>query len=216
MLAILALIALGMIIVERLWPANDLPRVRAWWPRIALINGIQLGIIVLAGRTWDEWFQSTSLISLGDHFGTWMQAAIAYFISTFVYYWWHRLRHESKLFWLLCHQLHHSPNRIEIVTSFYKHPLEITLNSILSAGIVYVLLGCSVEAGMIYTGLTAVEEFFYHWNVKTPHWLGFPVQRPESHPIHHKYRHHTQNFADLPIWDMLFGTFENPCAPVPR
>jgi hypothetical protein len=30
-----------------------------------------------------------------------------------------------KGFWLIFHQLHHSPSRIEAVTSFYKHPIEI-------------------------------------------------------------------------------------------
>jgi sterol desaturase/sphingolipid hydroxylase (fatty acid hydroxylase superfamily) len=56
--------------------------------------------------------------------------------------------------------------------------------------------------------LSAAAEFFYHWNIRTPSWLGFIVQRPESHRVHHQYRHHTQNFADLPFWDMLFGTFK--------
>jgi sterol desaturase/sphingolipid hydroxylase (fatty acid hydroxylase superfamily) len=36
------------------------------------------------------------------------------------------------------------------------------------------------------------------------------VQRPESHRVHHQYGRHTANFADLPLWDMLFGTFKNP------
>lgn len=133
---------------------------------------------------------------------------IAYLVSTFVYYWWHRWRHESKFFWRLCHQIHHSPRRIEILTSFYKHPVEITLNSIISSLIVYVLLGCSVEAAGVYTLFTAIAEFFYHWNIRTPHWLGNLIQRPESHRIH-QYRYHTKNFADLPLWDMLFGTFRN-------
>jgi hypothetical protein len=95
------------------------------------------------------------------------------------------------------------------VTSFYKHPVEITLNSIISAGIVYLMLGCTTTAGAYYTLLTAVAEFFYHWNVRTPRWIGYLIQRPESHRIHHQYLHHTKNFADLPIWDMLFGTFAN-------
>ena len=113
-------------------------------------------------------------------------------------------------FWRLCHQLHHSPRRLEIVTSFYKHPVEIMLNSFLSSAIVYALLGCSVEAGAFYTLLTAVAEFFYHWNIRTPHWLGIPgaaprvASCPPSIPASH------QNFADLPIWDWLFGTFKNP------
>lgn len=206
-------IAGGFFVVERLWPARELPKVRNWWARVLFVNVIQLGIVILAGFTWDRWLQEVSLFRLRDHLGAVAQGVVAYFVSTFAYYWWHRWRHESVWFWRLCHQLHHSPARIELVTSFYKHPVEITLNSLLSAGIVYVLLGCDVVAGAWYTAFTAVAEYFYHWNVRTPHWLGFVVQRPESHRVHHQYRHHTQNFADLPIWDMVFGTFKNPRQP---
>nr|MCH9764589.1 sterol desaturase family protein [Alphaproteobacteria bacterium] len=58
--------------------------------------------------------------------------------------------------------------------------------------------------------LTGLAELFYHWNIKTPYWLGFVVQRPESHCVHHQMGWHAQNYSDLPIWDMLFGTFHNP------
>ncbi len=210
LLLLLIAIAAGLFVVERVWPARELPKVHNWWARVIFVNVIQLGIVILAGLTWDRWLQEVSLFRLQEHVGAVGQGAIAYFVSTFVYYWWHRWRHESQLFWRLCHQLHHSPRRIELVTSFYKHPVEITINSLLSAGIVYLLLGCSVEAGAIYTFLTAIAEYFYHLNLRTPHWMGFLVQRPESHRIHHKFRHHTQNFADLPLWDWLFGTFDNP------
>jgi sterol desaturase/sphingolipid hydroxylase (fatty acid hydroxylase superfamily) len=215
LLVVLIAIAGGFFVVERLWPANALPRVRAWWPRVIFVNVIQVGIILLAGLTWDRWLQDVSIFSLREAFGEsrgglLAQGLIAYFVSTFVYYWWHRWRHESKFFWRLCHQLHHSPARIELVTSFYKHPVEITLNSLLSAGILYTLLGCSPVAGAVYTFLTAVAEYFYHWNIRTPHWLGRLVQRPESHRVHHQFNHHTHNYADLPLWDALFGTYRNP------
>lgn len=210
MLWIVLAIAAGMFAVERLWPATELPKVRAWWARVLVVNLVQLGIVLVAGLTWDRWLSQLALLKLRDHLGVVPQALVAYVVSTFIYYWWHRVRHESHLFWLLCHQLHHSPRRIEIVTSFYKHPVEIALNSILSATIVYPLLGCDVAAGAWYTLLTAVAELFYHWNVRTPRWIGFLFQRPESHRVHHRYRHHTQNFADLPLWDLLFGTFHNP------
>ena len=210
MVWILVGIAGLMLLVERLWPAQSLPRVRAWYWRVALVNAIQLGIVLVAGVAWDRWFAQASLFHLRDHAGPVAQGVIAYLVSTFVYYWWHRVRHDSQLFWRLCHQLHHSPRRIEILTAFYKHPVEITLNSILSAAIVYLLLGCDVAAGAVYTFLTAVAEYFYHWNVSTPRWLGYLVQRPESHRVHHQHAHHTDNYADLPVWDMLFGTFRNP------
>jgi sterol desaturase/sphingolipid hydroxylase (fatty acid hydroxylase superfamily) len=67
---------------------------------------------------------------------------------------------------------------------------------------------------LIYTGITAVAEFFYHWNVHTPGWLGPYFQRPESHRVHHKRGYHTNNYADLPVFDIMFGTYENPLRPV--
>lgn len=210
MISILLIIALILILIERKWPANLLPSVRFWWIRVAVINSAQAAILLLAGITWDRAFQKISLFHLQDHVSAFTGALICYFISTFIYYWWHRIRHESSFFWRLCHQLHHSARRIEILTSFYKHPVEITLNSLISATLTYLILGISVESAAIYTFLTAIAEYFYHWNIKTPYWLGPWFQRPESHRVHHQYQHHTQNYADLPIWDILFKTYHNP------
>lgn len=214
MLPVVISIGIGFLVIERFWPANELPRVRAWYPRIILINAVQGGILLLAGVTWDRWFSGVSLLRLDGTMPTLAQAGIAYVVSTFVYYWWHRWRHTSAFWWKVCHQLHHSPRRIEVVTSFYKHPVEITINSMLSAAIVYLLLGVSVEAAAWYTLFTAVAEFFYHWNIRTPVWLGPFFQRPESHRVHHKKNYHTNNYADMPIFDIMFGTYQNPREPV--
>lgn len=210
LIPILIVIALLFIVVERCRPGSDLPEVRGWWRRIVILNAAQAGIVVVAGLTWDKWFNGFSLLHLSRDLPAPVAALIAYFISTFVYYWWHRVRHESKLFWRLCHQLHHSASRIELLTSFYKHPLEILINSLISSFLIYFVLGCDPVAGTIYTGLTAIAEYFYHWNIRTPRWIGNFIQRPESHRVHHQYQRHTGNYADLPIWDMLFGTFDNP------
>ena len=51
---------------------------------------------------------------------------------------------------------------------------------------------------------------FQHANISTPHWLGYLVQRPESHVIHHAKDVQHCNYADLPLIDMIFGTFHNP------
>jgi hypothetical protein len=81
---------------------------------------------------------------------------LAYFIATFVFYWWHRARHESDFLWRVFHQIHHSPQRIEVITSFYKHPVEMIVNSIIGSLLVYALLGLSPEAGAVYTLCTAL------------------------------------------------------------
>ena len=97
-----------------------------------------------------------------------------------------------------------------MITSFYKHPIEIVANGVLSSAILYLLVGVGPEAAGVAVLITGVAEFFYHWNVPTPYWLGFLIQRPESHCIHHQEGVHSYNYADLPLWDMLFGTFRNP------
>ena len=72
------------------------------------------------------------------------------------------------------------------------------------------MLGLSLEAGVIYTACTAIGEFFYHTNIKTPRWVGYIFQRPEMHRVHHKFNSHKNNYGDIVWWDMLFGTYENP------
>ena len=90
------------------------------------------------------------------------QVLIGYATITFVYYWWHRMRHSIPVFWRLLHQLHHSPVRIEVITSFYKHPLEILFNGVLTSAILYILLGISVTAVGLCVLITALAEFVYH------------------------------------------------------
>jgi sterol desaturase/sphingolipid hydroxylase (fatty acid hydroxylase superfamily) len=119
-LAIIFAVALGCFIAECLWPAMKLPRVNAWWGRVILINCTQLGITILAGRTWNRWLNHVSLFDLKEHCGDWSSALIIYLFSTFVYYWWHRYRHESQFLWRTLHQIHHSARRLEIVTRFLK------------------------------------------------------------------------------------------------
>lgn len=210
MLNVIFLVFIACFLLERLLPGWRLPVVRTWWPRVVLINLIQLGVVLLAGLTWEQWLSSWSLLHLSSHLNPVAGGLLAYFIATFIFYWWHRWRHESDFLWRTFHQIHHSPQRLEVITSFYKHPGEMAVNSILGSLLVYALLGLSPEAGAFYTLCTALGEFFYHTNVKTPRWVGFFFQRPEMHRIHHRYGRHKNNYGDITWWDMLFGTYENP------
>lgn len=203
-------VAIAMIAVEVKRPGRNWKQVSGWWGRAALLNSMQIVIVFVGGLTWDRWFPGHSLLDASAYMGTAAGAALGYFVITFIYYWWHRWRHEVPFLWRHLHQLHHSAQRIEIITSFYKHPLEIFINGALSSAILYLLLGLSAEAASAAVLLTGLGELVYHWNVKTPYWMGFIFQRPESHCVHHQQRHHTQNFSDLPLWDMMFGTFNNP------
>jgi sterol desaturase/sphingolipid hydroxylase (fatty acid hydroxylase superfamily) len=197
-------------VLERLAPGWPLPRVKTWPLRVVLVNLVQLGVVLLAGMTWERWLSSVSVFNLSPVLSPSAGGIVAYFIATFVFYWWHRWRHEHHFLWQGFHQIHHSPQRLEVITSFYKHPGEMIVNSIVGSLLVYTLLGLSLEGGAIYTLCTALGEFFYHTNIKTPRWVGFFFQRPEMHRIHHQHNRHKNNYGDITWWDMLFGTYENP------
>lgn len=206
-LAFVSIVAIVMIVCEATIPRQNWPQVKTWWIRALLMNSAQIIISLIIGYFIDIHFNHYALMHLNYHSS--VQVIIGYLTITFIYYWWHRLRHKP-IFWELFHQLHHSPNRLEVITAFYKHPFEIFADGILSSAILYFLLGMDPSLGAIVIAITGIAEIFYHWNIKTPYWLGFIFQRPESHCVHHERGKHHYNYSDLPIWDMLFGTFLNP------
>ena len=208
-LSVIVGIGILLIILERIYPDRVLPTVKDWWTRVVLINIMQFGIVVLGMITWDVWFQGHQWFVL-EGVPDFVLGFLGYLLITFVFYWWHRMRHESYFLWVTFHQLQHSASRLETITSFYKHPLEIVLNSLLMGSIAYLLLGLNVEAVAWTVLYSSVAEYLYHMNIRTPHWAGYFFQRPEMHKIHHKEGVHTNNFSDIPLWDMLFGTYENP------
>jgi sterol desaturase/sphingolipid hydroxylase (fatty acid hydroxylase superfamily) len=73
-----------------------------------------------------------------------------------------------------------------------------------------VVVGLSAQAVTYFLYATMFLSVFQHTNVRTPQWLGYFVQRPESHSVHHGRGVHQYNHSDLPLFDILFGTFRNP------
>ncbi len=194
--------------MERLRPGRELPHVKGWYWRALLINLTQLLLVSIAGVTWNKYFREYSIFKVDLSNQPAVNGLFFWFIGTFVFYWWHRLRHQNG-WWVMFHQLHHSPKRIEVLTSFYKHPLEIATNSILIGFIIYFVFGGTGEDGAWYAFFAATGEYFYHANIRTPKWIGLIIQRPEHHSIHHQLDVHNFNFGDLTWWDRLFGTFKD-------
>lgn len=196
------------LIIERLKPGRKLPQIKNWYYQAILINLVQLLITLATARLWIEIFGEISLFKISNWQSQILQGLFAWFIGTFFFYWWHRVRH-LKGFWLIFHQIHHSPSRIEAMTSFYKHPIEILSDTILSALILYPLLGCSMMGAFWYNCFAGIGEYLYHSNIKTPKWFRYFIQTPELHSIHHQFGVHKYNFGDIPIWDRIFGTYKD-------
>lgn len=195
-------------VLERVRPGRPLPASAGWYARAGLLSLAQLALIGLGGVTWNAYFRDHSLLALGGWRYPALEGAFYWFAGTFVFYWWHRLRHASG-FWRVFHQVHHSPARIEALTAFYKHPLEIAADAVLTGFFIYFVCGGTAEAGAWTSLYGAVGVCFYHSNIRTPAWVGLVLQRPEHHSIHHQLGVHAYNYGDITWWDRLFGTFKD-------
>ena len=51
---------------------------RTWPLRVLLINTVQLGVVLLAGVTWERWFAAGSLFHLSQHVPAAAGGLIAY------------------------------------------------------------------------------------------------------------------------------------------
>jgi sterol desaturase/sphingolipid hydroxylase (fatty acid hydroxylase superfamily) len=196
------------LILERVFPGRKLPHSNGWYTRAILVNLSQLAITLLTARLWIRIFGDVSSFRLSFWHSPFLEGVVGWFVGTFFFYWWHRLRHVRK-WWLIFHQIHHSPSRIELLTSFYKHPVEILSDALLSAIVLYPLLGCSLVGAFWYNFFAWTGEYFYHANLRTPRWLRYFIQTPELHSIHHQFDVHRYNFGDIPLWDRMFGTYKD-------
>jgi sterol desaturase/sphingolipid hydroxylase (fatty acid hydroxylase superfamily) len=199
MLAIEALFATG-----RPWP-----RV-AWWRAQGIAFFLMVGAINVAlplllppELTRHHLFDASKLGLVGS-------IVIGYLTLSFATAVVHRAYHRYPLLWRVFHQLHHAPQRLDTAGAVVFTPQEMVVNVALSQVVLLFVLGLSPLAASITGYVATFYSLFQHFNVHTPRWLGVLIQRPESHGVHHRRGFHAYNYSDLPIWDMLWGTFRNP------
>lgn len=196
------------IAMESLRPARPLPKVRGWRARGVVAFFVTGAVSASVPLLYIEFARTHRLMDL-EWLGTVGGAALAFVMTELVGYWVHRASH-SRLPWRAYHQLHHSAERVDVYGSAFFHPLEIAIGGFAGAAVNTLLLGVSGQAAAL-AGLVAISlSIFQHTNVRTPRLLGYFIQRPESHSVHHRRGTHAKNYSRLPIIDMLFGTFENP------
>jgi sterol desaturase/sphingolipid hydroxylase (fatty acid hydroxylase superfamily) len=207
--ALVPIIYLAMLAVERRYTARKFEPIRRWQ-----LQGIAFLIVVLAIGSLTPlllpltWFREHALASLQG--AAWAEIPTGLLVSSFVGYWFHRAEHRFTWLWRASHQMHHSPSSVDIAGAFFTHPIEVLLKVSISTTVCILLLGLGPLQTSVVGLIGAMLSLFAHWNINTPHWLGYLIPRPESHILHHARDRPARNYADLPIWDLLFGTFENP------
>ncbi|KGQ18777.1 Sterol desaturase [Lysobacter dokdonensis DS-58] len=122
----------------------------------------------------------------------------------------HGAYHHFDVLWRHVHRMHHAPQRLDVAGVMYQTPLEMAANAVLFFVVTRLLLGLDPVATMACAYIGAFYGMFQHFNLRTPRWLGWFIQRPEAHCEHHRRGVHAGNYSDLPLWDMLAGTWRNP------
>jgi sterol desaturase/sphingolipid hydroxylase (fatty acid hydroxylase superfamily) len=204
MLAMFAALALG----ERLFPGRPLPRIPGWKFRALAVFG---GYILLSSYLPLLWADGLAPLQVFDLSGwpTWSAATLGLVVYELCAYAYHRGMHSVDAWFQASHQMHHSAERLDVYGAFWFGPLDI-IGWTLVPSFALTVLGLPPAAATTTILVITFLSIFQHANLRTPRWLGYLVQRPESHTIHHARGIHAKNYADLPLIDMLFGTFENP------
>ena len=198
-----------LLLLEALFPARALPRVRGW--RLAGITAFGLFFFLSSylPLLWSEWLVRFQLFDLAA-LPTWAGVLAGLLVYEAGVYAWHRSMHRSRVLWRGFHQMHHSAERLDAAGAFWFSPFDMLGWTVLSSLCLVLAVGLSAQAATLVLYATTFLSVFQHTNLRTPRWLGYLVQRPESHSVHHQRGVHAYNYSDLPLFDIAFGTFRNP------
>jgi sterol desaturase/sphingolipid hydroxylase (fatty acid hydroxylase superfamily) len=198
----------ALILLEALFPARPLPRIRGWRTRGLVVFAFYFFASSYLPLLWGETLARFQLFNL-ESLNPFLAAGIAVLVYEFLIYVWHRAMHKNHWLWRGFHQMHHSAERLDSFGAFYFSPLDVVGFTMVSS-LALTAVGLPAQAITWYLYFTMFLAVFQHVNIRTPQWLGYIVQRPESHSVHHGRGIHHYNYSDLPLFDILFGTFRNP------
>lgn len=207
-LVILAMYA-TLMILELLAPGRQLPTVKFWRIKGLAVFFFYFFLASYLPLIWDTYLAPYQLLDLSG-VGAVGGALVGVLLYEFGVYVWHRAMHKNDKLWKMFHQMHHSAERMDTYGAFYFSPLDMIGWTLLGSVCFVLIIGLSPQAATASLLIINFLGMFQHTNIKTPAWLGYIVQRPESHTIHHAKGVHAYNYSDLPIFDILFGTFKNP------
>jgi sterol desaturase/sphingolipid hydroxylase (fatty acid hydroxylase superfamily) len=135
--------------------------------------------------------------------------AVAVLGWDFIYYWNHRIQHESRVLWAI-HVVHHSSERYNLSTAL-RQPWAESLGMFVPYGVLSLL---GVRPNLIETArqINLLYQFWIHTDaIRTIGPLEEVLNTPSHHRAHHgsNRRYLDRNHGSiLIVWDRLFGTFQ--------
>lgn len=199
----------AFLLLDLVYRARPFAPTRLWRLRAFVVSAGSFALSIGVALLWGNLLAGVSLLD-GSGLGTWGGAAVGVLVYQLLHYWYHRAAHKFDGLWRWAHQLHHSAESLDAFGAYYLSPLDTFMFTTISSVVFFPLLGLTAGAGVIGAAFLTFNAVFQHANIRTPRWLGYIIQRPESHSLHHGRGVHANNYADLPLIDMIFGTFCNP------
>lgn len=197
-----------LITLDVLAPARKFPRVRGWRARGVVFLVASVALSMMLPLAWDPWLSQLQLVDASG-LGVVGGSIVGILVYELALYGWHRMMHRVPFLWRI-HQMHHSAERVDVFGAYYFHPLDVAGFALMGSLVLVAGIGLDPLAAAFVNGFATFCALFQHSNIRTPRWVGYFVQRPESHGVHHERGVHAHNYSDLPLWDIVFGTFRNP------
>ncbi len=140
-----------------------------------------------------------------DAWWTWVAL---FFIDDLAYYVFHRVSHESRLFWNF-HVVHHSSEQYNLSVAVRQSWFSGTLHWLFYAPVM--LLGFAPWMFALMHGFNLIYQFWIHTKlIKSLGPFEYVFNTPSHHRVHHGINNPylDKNYAGvLIIWDRLFGSF---------
>ena len=138
----------------------------------------------------------------------WWSWTVLFFLDDFAYYWFHRVSHETRLFWNF-HVVHHSSQHYNLSVAVRQSWFSGLLHWIFYAPIM--LLGFAPWMLLITHGFNLIYQFWIHTRlIDKLGWFEWIFNTPSHHRVHHGVNdaYLDKNYAGVfIIWDRMFGTF---------
>jgi len=193
---------------ERIFPNRNHPTPKwftLWWLCLGIFALMWLRLVLFFWADFNPGFLNLpgSIVAQGFMF---------YLIYSFGNYWFHRWKHSNSILWRYLHNFHHSTSHMETRIAFYRHPLEILVNTLYLIFLGKFIFSLPFEVIAIALAIEGCLEVFHHSNIKISKYfspLGYLIQLPDMHLVHHEYGLHRFNYAPF-LWDAVFGTIKIP------
>jgi sterol desaturase/sphingolipid hydroxylase (fatty acid hydroxylase superfamily) len=139
----------------------------------------------------------------------WWTYVLLFFADDFVYYWFHRIHHEVRVFWA-SHVVHHSSQHYNLSTALRQTWTPMTSLPFWAA---LALLGFQPWMILTQQAISLIYQFWIHTERigRLPAPIEFVFNTPSHHRVHHGSNelYLDRNYGGiLIVWDRLFGTFQ--------